>query len=187
MAAVAGRGALELIVGPAGTGKTTTLASAAAHLHTQGRPAFGVAPAAAAAEVLATETGMTADTLDKLLIEHHQARPPGTAYDLPAGTTIIVDEAGTAPTPKLAELTRLADQQSWRVVLVGDPRQSQRWDGAACSPTSSTCVAASNSTRSTVSATTGNAKPASDSVPAIRTSLPNTSSGNGSTAAPTNR
>jgi conjugative relaxase-like TrwC/TraI family protein len=123
MAAVAGRGALELIVGPAGTGKTTTLASAAAHLHTQGLPAFGVAPTAAAAEVLATETGMTADTLDKLLIEHHQARPPGTAYDLPAGTTVIVDEAGTAPTPKLAELTRLADQQRWRVVLVGDPRQ----------------------------------------------------------------
>jgi conjugative relaxase-like TrwC/TraI family protein len=124
MAAVAGRGALELIVGPAGTGKTTTLASAAAHLHTQGRPAFGVAPTAAAAEVLATETGMDADTLDKLLAEHrHPARPPGTAYDLPAGSTVIVDEAGTAPTPKLAELAGLADRRGWRIVLVGDPRQ----------------------------------------------------------------
>ena len=124
MAAVTGRGALELIVGPAGTGKTTTLASAAAHLQAQGRPPFGVAPTAAAAEVLATETGMAADTLDKLLIEHHRpARPPGTAYDLPAGTTVIVDEAGTAATPKLAELARLADRQGWRVVLVGDPRQ----------------------------------------------------------------
>jgi len=124
VAAVAGNGALELIVGPAGTGKTTTLASAAAHLRAQGRPAFGVAPTAAAAEVLATETGMVADTLDKLLIEHHHpARPPATAYDLPAGTTVIVDEAGTAATPKLAELARLADRQGWRVVLVGDPRQ----------------------------------------------------------------
>ena len=124
MAAVTGRGALELIVGPAGAGKTTTLASAATHLGAQGRPPFGVAPTAAAAEVLATETGMAADTLDKLLIEHHQpARPPGTGYDLPAGTTVIVDEAGTAPTPKLAELARLADRQGWRIVLVGDPRQ----------------------------------------------------------------
>jgi hypothetical protein len=124
LAAVTGRGALELIVGPAGTGKTTTLASAAAHLQAQGRPPFGVAPTAAAAEVLATETGMAADTLDKLLTEHHQpARPPGTAYDLPAGTTVIVDEAGTAATPKLAELARLADQNGWRIVLVGDPRQ----------------------------------------------------------------
>ena len=124
VAAVAGRGALELIVGPAGTGKTTTLASAFAHLGAHGRPAFGVAPTAAAAEVLATETGMAADTLDKLLTEHHHpARPPGTAYDLPTGTTVIIDEAGTAATPKLAELARLADQKGWRVVLVGDPRQ----------------------------------------------------------------
>jgi ATP-dependent exoDNAse (exonuclease V) alpha subunit len=30
---------------------------------------------------------------------------------------------GTADTPKLAELARLADQHRWRVVLVGDPRQ----------------------------------------------------------------
>ena len=37
--------------------------------------------------------------------------------------TTIVDEAGTASTPKLAALARLADQYQWRVVLVGDPRQ----------------------------------------------------------------
>lgn len=124
VAAVVDGGGLELIVGPAGTGKTTALASAVDHLQAQGRPAFGVAPTAAAAEVLATETGMAADTLDKLLIEQsHLARPPQPVYDLPAGTTVIVDEAGTAATPKLAELARLADQRGWRVVLVGDPRQ----------------------------------------------------------------
>ena len=124
VAAVIGSRTLELIVGPAGTGKTTTLASAFAHLQAHGRPAFGVAPTAAAAEVLATETGMATDTLDKLLTEHqHPARPPGTTYDLPTGTTVIVDEAGTASTPKLAELARIADQKGWRIVLVGDPRQ----------------------------------------------------------------
>lgn len=124
VAAVAGRGGLELIVGPAGTGKTTTLASAVAHLQAEGRPVFGVAPTAAAAEVLATETGVVADTLDKLLVEHrHPTRPPGTAYDLPAGTTVIIDEVGTAATPKLAELARLADRQGWRIVMVGDSRQ----------------------------------------------------------------
>jgi hypothetical protein len=124
VAAVIGSRTLELIVGPAGTGKTTTLASAFAHLQAHGRPAFGVAPTAAAAEVLATETGMAADTLDKLLTEHqHPARPPGTTYDLPPGTTVIVDEAGTAATSKLAELARLSDQHDWRIILVGDPRQ----------------------------------------------------------------
>jgi ATP-dependent exoDNAse (exonuclease V) alpha subunit len=123
-AAVCGLAALELIVGPAGTGKTTALAPAVDELHTQGRVVFGVASTAAAAEVLATETAMTADTLDKLLYEHTRPdRPPGLGFDLPAGSTVIADEAGTVSTPKLADLARLADEQSWRVVLVGDPRQ----------------------------------------------------------------
>ncbi|HUF94660.1 MAG TPA: MobF family relaxase [Acidimicrobiia bacterium] len=124
MAAVVGDGGLELIVGPAGAGKTTVLAKAELNLAVQGRQAFGVAPTAAAAEVLATETGMRADTLDKLLTEHlHPSRPPDPVFNLVAGTTVIVDEAATASTPKLAALFRLADQHDWRVILVGDPRQ----------------------------------------------------------------
>jgi conjugative relaxase-like TrwC/TraI family protein len=122
--AVVGRGGMELIVGPAGAGKTTMLAAAVLNVAATGRLAFGVAPTAVAAEVLATETGMPADTLDKLLIEHaHPGRSPRSEYDLPPGTTLIVDEAGTAATPKLAALARIADQHRWRVILVGDPRQ----------------------------------------------------------------
>jgi hypothetical protein len=124
VAAVTGPRRLELIVGPAGAGKTTTLATAVSGLNGRGRNVFGVAPTAAAAEVLATETGMAADTLDKLLTEHTlSTRPAHSEYDLPAGTTVIVDEAGTADTPNLAELARLADEHHWRVILVGDPRQ----------------------------------------------------------------
>ena len=124
VAAVAGDGGLELVVGPAGAGKTTMLAKANLNLLFQGRQAFGVAPTAAAAEVLATETRMRADTLDKLLTEHsHPSRPPLPEYDLRARTTVIVDEAATASTPKLAQLARLADQHDWRIILVGDPRQ----------------------------------------------------------------
>jgi conjugative relaxase-like TrwC/TraI family protein len=122
--AVAGGAPLELIVGPAGSGKTTALAPAVTYLQDRGKTVFGVAPTAAAAEVLASETTMTADTLDKLLYEHSRSdRPPQPGYDLPRGSTVIVDEAGTVSTPKLAALTRLADDRSWRVVMVGDPRQ----------------------------------------------------------------
>ncbi|HVR79666.1 MAG TPA: MobF family relaxase [Acidimicrobiia bacterium] len=124
VSAVTGLGGLELIVGPAGAGKTTALAHAVDILRTQERAVFGVAPTAAAAEVLGTEADMNADTLDKLLYEHtHPGRPPSPDYDLAPGTTLIVDEAGTVSTPKLAQLAHLADQQHWRVVLVGDPRQ----------------------------------------------------------------
>ena len=124
VAAVNGYRGLELIVGPAGAGKTTALATAVSQLQARGRPVFGVAPTAAAAEGLATETGMMADTLDKLLTEHTlSTRPPQPEYELAAGTTVVVDEAGTADTPKLADLARLADEHHWRVILVGDPRQ----------------------------------------------------------------
>ena len=121
--AVAGDADIVLVVGPAGTGKTTALAPAVAQIQAAGRVVFGVAPSTTAAEVLAEETGVVADTLDKLLIEHRLNRPPGTRFDLPAGTTVIVDEAGMLPTAKLAELARLADVRGWRIALVGDPLQ----------------------------------------------------------------
>jgi conjugative relaxase-like TrwC/TraI family protein len=124
-AAVAGGIApVELIVGPAGAGKTTALAPAIRHLEQRGSAVFGVAPTAAAAEVLAIETGVTADTLDKLLHEHRRPdREPGTGYDLPSGATVILDEAGTVSTPNLARLLDLAERRQWRVVMVGDPHQ----------------------------------------------------------------
>lgn len=124
VAAVAGHGGLELIVGPAGAGKTTMLARARTNLGLYDRPVFGVAPTAAAAEVLAAESHIPADTLDKLLVEHsNPSRPPDSPFDLAAGSTVVVDEAATASTPKLGELFRLADEKDWRLVLVGDPRQ----------------------------------------------------------------
>jgi conjugative relaxase-like TrwC/TraI family protein len=120
--AVAGIDDLVLVVGPAGTGKTTALTPAVAQLRADGRAVFGVAPSATAAEVLELETGVRADTLDKLLVEHR--RPyPSPRFDLPVGATVIVDEAGMIPTARLAELADLADLRGWRIALVGDPLQ----------------------------------------------------------------
>ncbi|MCP3912142.1 MAG: relaxase domain-containing protein [Actinomycetia bacterium] len=122
-AAVAGDSDLVLVVGPAGTGKTTALAPAVAQLQADGRPVFGVTPSAAAADVLAIETGVAADTVDKLLTEHSLRRPPDHRYDLPAGATVLVDEAAMVPTDRLDGLTQLADTKGWRVALIGDPMQ----------------------------------------------------------------
>ena len=121
-AAIAGTAPVVLVVGPAGTGKTTALRPAVEQLHADGRVVFGVAPSAIAASVLNAETGVRADTIDKLLAEHRTGRPHPT-FDLPPGATVIVDEAGMLATPKLAELAHLAEQKRWRVALVGDPMQ----------------------------------------------------------------
>lgn len=121
--AVAGERALVLAVGPAGTGKTSALRPAVEQLRREGRAVFGVAPSATAAEVLAVDTGVEADTIDKLLVEHRLDRPPDHRYDLPAGTTVVCDEAAMVSTQRLAELFELAEQRAWRLVLVGDPMQ----------------------------------------------------------------
>jgi conjugative relaxase-like TrwC/TraI family protein len=122
-AAVAGDRELVMVVGPAGTGKTTALRPAVAGLRAQGRVVFGVTPSAAAAEVLATDTGVDTDTIDKLLVEHRLNRPPDHRYALPPGSTLIVDEAGMVSTPHLFALFGLADRHGWRLALVGDPLQ----------------------------------------------------------------
>ena len=121
--AVAGNRELVLVVGPAGTGKTSAVAPAVEQLRADGRAVFGVAPSAGAAEVLATDAGLASDTLDKLLVEHRLNRPPDHRYDLPPGATVVVDEAAMVSTPKLAELAELADTRGWRLALVGDPLQ----------------------------------------------------------------
>lgn len=123
--AVAGEDRVVVIVGPAGTGKTTTLAAAVTDLHRHDRPVFGIAPTAKAAKVLGRETGMHTDTVAKLLHEWARHDGPRQQWRLPSGTTLIVDEAGMLSTPNLHHLTRLATSEQWRLVLVGDHRQLQ--------------------------------------------------------------
>ena len=123
-AVVAGHDRLVLVVGPAGTGKTTMLRAAVTDLEREDRPAFGLAPTAKAAEVLRRETGLESDTVAKLIHEWTRTdRSPEAAYRLPIGSTIVVDEAGMLNTFDLYTLTHLAERHSWRLALVGDPRQ----------------------------------------------------------------
>ncbi len=116
--AVAGTAGLVLVVGPAGTGKTTTLAAAVASLRDQGRTVVGLAPSGNAADVLAREAGCPTMTLAKLLA--HQDRPD---HLPPPDTTVILDEAGMASTEDLDRLVQLAIRRHWRLACVGDPYQ----------------------------------------------------------------
>jgi conjugative relaxase-like TrwC/TraI family protein len=116
--AIAGHDRLVIVVGPAGTGKTRTTAAAVESLDWDGRTVGGLAPSGKAADVLALEAGCPTDTLAGFLPRHRDARSPW-----PAGTTVILDEAGMAATADLSRLVELVEVNRWRLVVVGDPEQ----------------------------------------------------------------
>lgn len=108
---------LDLLVGPAGSGKTTALRAVhRAWTAAQGRDSvIGLAPSAAAAEVLGDALGVRAENTAKFLYEHHRGR-----WNLTAGQLVLVDESSLAGTLALDRITEHAAEVGAKVVLIGD-------------------------------------------------------------------
>lgn len=108
---------LDVLVGPAGTGKTTTMSalrSAWEHQHGRGS-VIGLAPSAAAAEVLAEDLGISTENTAKWIYEHRRG-----TWSLTAGQLVIIDEASLAGTLTLDAITAHAAAVGAKVLLVGD-------------------------------------------------------------------
>lgn len=115
---------LQLAIAPAGTGKTTALAVLASSWTSSGGAVIGLAPAAAAADVLADTLGVPCDTLAKL--SHAISHPdtaPGWAATIGPGSLVIIDEAGMADTPTLDQVVTHITDRGGSVRLVGDGHQ----------------------------------------------------------------
>ncbi|MBL0886192.1 relaxase domain-containing protein [Myceligenerans sp. I2] len=113
---------LDLLVGPAGAGKTTAmrvLKDAWTLAHGAGS-VIGLAPSAAAAENLAGDLGIGCENTTKWLYEHAHGRAAFTAGDL-----VIVDEATLAGTRTLDRIVAHAAETGAKVLLVGDWAQLQ--------------------------------------------------------------
>ena len=116
--------AVDVLSGPAGTGKTTTMAAfCRAFREETGRRVIGVAASTTAAREMAAagfdETYNAADFLGKIKGSdetrgHRELHP---------GEVIVVDEAGATGNQDLAALMRAAQNRGARVMLTGDTRQ----------------------------------------------------------------
>jgi conjugative relaxase-like TrwC/TraI family protein len=116
------------VVGPAGAGKTRMLAAAVASWQQAGVRVFGVGPSATSAQQLAAGAGTPADTLHKLVYENHtkwveHRQPPDSAWWLPVGSVVIIDEAAMVDTRLLHTYAQIARRNHWRTILVGDHHQ----------------------------------------------------------------
>ena len=113
---------LDLLVGPAGAGKTTAmraLHTAWTRQHGKGS-VVGLAPSAAAAQVLAADLGIACENTAKWLYEHDHGGATFTKVQL-----VIVDEATLAGTLTLDQLSAHAAKVGAKVLLVGDWAQLQ--------------------------------------------------------------
>lgn len=133
-AQMAGPGALVVLEGAAGAGKTATLAVTNALVRDQGRRMLVVTPTRKAAQIATAETGATADSAAWLLHQHgfrwdangrwgRVATDAGPEARLAPGDLLVVDEAGMLDQDSARALVALADDASARIALVGDRHQ----------------------------------------------------------------
>ncbi|WP_208029706.1 MobF family relaxase [Rhabdothermincola sediminis] len=110
--------ALDLVVGVAGSGKTTALDLAREILEGQGYRVLGTAISGQATRTLRDEAGVDSRTVASLVwrLEHGALR-------LDDHTVLLVDEAGTADDPAMLKLLAAADGAGAKAVIVGDYRQ----------------------------------------------------------------
>ena len=114
---------LQLAIAPAGTGKTTAMRALTLAWTQDGGQLLGLAPSAAAAAVLAEQTGIRTDTLAKLTWSLQHGELPDWAPAVGPSTLVIIDEAGMADTVTLDAAVEFAINRGASVRLVGDDQQ----------------------------------------------------------------
>jgi conjugative relaxase-like TrwC/TraI family protein len=114
---------LQLAIAPAGAGKTTAMRALTLAWTEDGGQVLGLAPSAAAAAVLAEQTGIRTDTLAKLTWSLRHGDLPDWAAAIGPSTLMIIDEAGMADTLTLDIAVQFAIDRGASVRLVGDDQQ----------------------------------------------------------------
>lgn len=107
---------VDVVVGPAGAGKTRALGIARQAWESAGHVVLGTALAAVAAQELHHGAGIRSMSMARLLASIERD-------GLPARAVLVVDEASMIGTRQLLQLLEAADQAQAKVVLVGDPCQ----------------------------------------------------------------
>jgi conjugative relaxase-like TrwC/TraI family protein len=109
---------VALLVGPAGSGKSHTLAAARSAWNAERVPVIGVAPSAVAAGVLYDQAEIPAETVARFLVSLEGGR-----VRLPKGVVVVCDEASMLATADLARLVETVTRADGKLVLVGDHKQ----------------------------------------------------------------
>lgn len=120
---------IDVVVGPAGCGKTAALRVAARGWEQTGAPVIGCAVAAVTARRLEAATGIPASSIARLLADLGRIDPrTGQPAGLAPRSVVVVDEASMVGTRQLAALAGHVARAGGKLVLVGDPAQLSEID-----------------------------------------------------------
>ncbi|MGI8809292.1 MAG: AAA family ATPase [Acidimicrobiales bacterium] len=109
---------IDIVIGPAGTGKTFSLDAGREAWESSGYRVLGTSLAARAAAELQNGAGIASQTIDRL------RNRMATGYErLDERSVLVIDEAGMVGTRRLAAMIEEARAARAKVVLVGDPKQ----------------------------------------------------------------
>src|SRR5829696_6430281 len=117
------RARLQLVIAPAGAGKTTAMRALTLAWIQDGGPVLGLAPSAAAGAVLGEQTGIRTDTIAMLTWSLRHGDLPEWAAAVGPSTLVIIGEAGMADTLTLDAAVQFAIDRGGSVRLVGDDQQ----------------------------------------------------------------
>ncbi|MBZ0071422.1 MAG: relaxase domain-containing protein [Gammaproteobacteria bacterium] len=115
-----GRGRVSVMIGDAGTGKSTSMQVLKSAYESAGFEVVGAAPSGKAAAGLAESTGIDSYTVDSLL-----ARIASEKIVLTEKSVLVVDEAGMIGSRHLHSLVAQAGDAGAKLILAGDPKQLQ--------------------------------------------------------------
>lgn len=115
---VRSKNGLDVVIGQAGTGKSTMLGAARHVWAVAGYTVIGTAIASRTAADLQASTGIESVTMARLFIDLEAGRTRLTRHHL-----VVVDEASLVGSRALDRLQRQVDRAQGKLVLVGDNRQ----------------------------------------------------------------
>ena len=117
---------LSLVVGYAGSGKSTMLGVARAAWEVEGYQVRGLALSGIAAEGLEKGAGIASRTIASLEYAWKEGRDQLTSRDM-----LVVDEAGMIGSRQMERVLSAARTAGAKVVLIGDPEQLQAIEAGA--------------------------------------------------------
>jgi ATP-dependent exoDNAse (exonuclease V) alpha subunit len=113
-------GGVQVMVGDAGTGKSSTLHAVREAHEAEGLRVIGTSSGGKASAELMASSGIDSRSIAKLCSDLERGRD-----QLDARTVLVIDEAGMTSSRDMATLMRAADDAGAKVILVGDWKQLQ--------------------------------------------------------------